>query len=294
MRDAREDRVRPAILGSMASITARTTAPDGMTLHERRWIPDGEPWARVELVHGLGEHLGRWEPVGDLLAAHGLEVRGADLRGFGASGGPRADVDRWSRYLGDLEARLEAIPATEPRLPVVLYGHSMGAVIALGQVLSGGPSPDALVLTGPAVDDDLARWKHAVAPLFGRVTPTLRMSNGITAEQLVAHPRSGFSYDDPLLLTTSTMRLGAFGFEEQVRLRDVLAGRTAMPIPTLAIRGDDDPIVPARVLPMLRRLDNVTVRTYPGLRHEVHNEATGDAVLEDVVSWLRGHLRAAV
>jgi alpha-beta hydrolase superfamily lysophospholipase len=278
----------------VSTTTEQRTARDGTPLAVRRWYPRGEPWARIELLHGLGEHLGRWEAVGDVLAGQGLEVVGADLRGFGASGGPRADIDRRSRFREDLDDQLADLRAARPSRPVVLYGHSLGAVIALGQVLSGLPTVDALVLTGPVMDDDLARWKHVVAPVLARVAPTVRLPNGVTAGMLAARPRPGFSYDDPLVQTMSTTRFGALGFAEQARLRDELACLDAMPIPTLVVRGDDDPIAPARVLPMFERLGNTTVRTYPGLRHEVHNEVPGDEVLGYIAAWLREHLAAQV
>jgi alpha-beta hydrolase superfamily lysophospholipase len=278
----------------MSATQATLTARDGTRLLERRWRPAGDPWARVQLVHGLGEHLGRWEPIGDVLAGHGLEVAGADLRGFGGSGGPRADLDSWSWFRDDLDDQLDDLRSVEPPLPVVLYGHSLGSVIALGQVLSGHPTADVLVLTGPAMDDDLARWKHAMAPILARLAPSFRIANGVAAVHLAADPRPGFSYDDPLVQTTSTTRFGARAFAEQARLREALRRLDAMPIPTLLVRGADDPIAPARVLPLFEGLGDTTVRSYPGLRHEVHNEATGDAVLGDIVAWIREHVGARV
>ncbi|HYM84680.1 MAG TPA: alpha/beta fold hydrolase [Candidatus Dormibacteraeota bacterium] len=278
----------------MPSTLDAVRAPDGTRLVRRRWTPSSPAWARVQLVHGLGEHLGRWEAIGDTLASHGLEVVGADLRGFGASGGPRADLDRWSRFHDDLDEQLAGLRAARPELPVVLYGHSMGSVIALGQLLSGHPTADVAVLTGPGLDDDLARWKHALAPILGRVAPGLRFANGIHARDLSARPRDGFEYDDPLVLTRSTTRFGAIAFAEQARLQRAVARLDAMPVPTLVIRGGDDPIVPARGLLPFRRLGNVTVREYPGLRHEVHNEVDGERVLAEMVAWIREALAARV
>ncbi len=272
----------------MPSTTGSFTTHDGLRLHLRRWSPAGEPWARVQLVHGLGEHAGRWEPIGDVLAAAGLEIVAADLRGFGRSEGPRADLDRWERYLDDADELLAVLRVAEPPRPVVLYGHSLGAIVALGHVLSGRPTADLLVLTGPAIDDDLAGWKHALAPLLARVVPTLRMPNGVGAVDLASHPRPGFVYEaDPLVLRSSTARFGAMGFAEQARLRAELERRAALPVPSLVLRGADDPIVPARVMPRFERLGNVTVRTYAGLRHEIHNEANGDEVVGEVIAWLR-------
>src|SRR3990170_4306130 len=154
----------------MASIRDGATTRDGIRLLTRHWTA-AAPRAGVLFVHGLGEHSGRWEHVGDQLAAAGLEAFGWDLRGFGASAGERAWVDRWSRFHDDVEDRLAAVRAALPGKPAILYGHSMGGLIALGYALSDRPRPDLLVLSAPGLADDLAAWKHAVAPILARIAP---------------------------------------------------------------------------------------------------------------------------
>ena len=98
-------------------------------LHIREWSSAGEPWARVLIVHGIGEHSGRYERTGRLLAEAGLDVDAFDLRGHGLSGGRRVYVREWDDFLDDVEVRLAAL--RRPGLPLVLFGHSMGALIAL-------------------------------------------------------------------------------------------------------------------------------------------------------------------
>src|SRR6185436_12989156 len=108
-------------------------ARDGTTLRLRHWrVATGEPWAAMLMVHGLAEHCGRYEHVGAQLAATGIDVHGFDLRGFGGSGGRRAWIDRWSQHHDDLEERLLAVRSIAPNRPLVLHGHSMGGLIALG------------------------------------------------------------------------------------------------------------------------------------------------------------------
>ena len=86
----------------MTSSTHPATAADGTKIVVRRWRTTSPAWANVLLVHGIAEHSGRYEHVGDRLAAAGLEVQAYDQRGFGASGGPRAYVDRWEQHHTDL------------------------------------------------------------------------------------------------------------------------------------------------------------------------------------------------
>ena len=136
----------------MTATTERVRTRDGTSLLLRHWpATSGGPWVRVLLIHGLAEHTGRWEHVGEHLASRGLDVTAFDLRGFGASEGRRAWVDRWSQLHDDIEERMAALRDAGPE-PVVLYGHSLGGLIALGYVLDARVQPDALVLSAPGLD----------------------------------------------------------------------------------------------------------------------------------------------
>jgi len=274
----------------MASTTDSATTRDGIRLLTRHWSTNA-PRAAVLLVHGLGEHSGRYEEVGDRFAAAGLETFGWDLRGFGASGGERAWVDRWAQFHDDVEDRLAAVRAAVPGRPVVLYGHSLGGLIALGYCVDDRPLPDLLVLSAPGLDDDLAAWKRVVAPILARIAPHLRIANAIRSSMLSRdRARQEAADHDPLMLGTSTTRFGALGFAEQPRVRAAI-GRVS--VPTLVIHGLDDPVVPVRASEALGALANVTRRTYPGVRHELHNEPEGPGVLDDVVAWIDGQLASS-
>jgi len=271
----------------MTSTTDSATTRDGIRLLTRHWTATA-PRAGVLLVHGLGEHSGRWEHVGEQLAAAGLEAFGWDHRGFGASAGERAWVDRWSQFHDDVEDRLAAVRAALPGKPAILYGHSMGGLIALGYCVSDRPLPDLLVLSAPGIADDLAAWKHALAPILARIAPRLSLSNGIQPEMLSRDPaRQEAARTDPLMLSASTTAFGARAFEEQARVR-AAAGRVS--IPTLVIHGLDDPIVPPAATEPLAALPTVTRRAYAGIRHELHNEPEGRQILADVIAWIDDRL----
>lgn len=274
----------------MTSITDTATTREGIRLLTRHWTA-AAPRAGVLLVHGLGEHSARYEHVGDQLAAAGLETFGWDHRGFGASAGERAGIDRWSRFHDDVEDRLAAVRAGLPGKHVILYGHSMGGLIALGYCASDRPLPDLLVLSAPGIDDNGAAWKHLLAPIIGRLVPHVRFPNGIPPEMLSRDPaRREAARTDPLMLTSSTAAFGARFFEEQARVR---AAAARLSIPTLVIHGLDDPIVPPRSTEPLADLPGVTRRAYAGIRHELHNEPEGPRILADVIAWIDGNLAAA-
>src|SRR5512141_1756004 len=122
--------------GSVTPSEATARMADGTLLRTLHWGPVGEPWAVALIVHGLGEHGGRYGNVAGPLAAAGIDVNAYDHRGFGGSAGRRAYVDRWSQLHDDLEERLTALGAEHPDLPLILYGHSLGGLVAAGYVLS--------------------------------------------------------------------------------------------------------------------------------------------------------------
>jgi alpha-beta hydrolase superfamily lysophospholipase len=269
----------------MASSTRTVPAADGTELLARHWQAGAVPWATVVLVHGLGEHSGRYEHVGDRLAAAGLDVRAFDLRGFGASGGQRAGVESFEVFHDDLAEQLAGIRATAEERPIVLYGHSMGGLVALGYIVSARPSPDLLVLSAPGLDSTIPAWKFGLARLLAAVAPRLMIANGLKGSQLSRDPNVGAAYfADPLNRHTSSARFADAGRREMERVR---SSAPRLSIPTLAIHGEDDTIVPVGASALLAGLPGVTLVTYPGLRHEVHNEPEWSSVMDDVVGWLR-------
>jgi acylglycerol lipase len=284
----------------MPSIVGRATTADGTGLLTRHWPADeaeaggawaGAPWASVVLVHGLGEHSGRYEHVGDQLAAAGLDVYAYDHRGQGGSDGRRGDVERWSQFHDDLGERLTGARAAAGGRPVVLYGHSMGGLIVAGYCLSTRPKPDLAVLSSPGLDDTLAAWKHTLAKVASRILPTLSIPNGIDGETISRDPSvAAKTVDDPFCVKTSTTRMGAAAFAEQDRVR--AAAPQGLGVPTLVLHGLDDGLVPAEASAGFEGAPGVERRTYPGLRHELHNEPEGPEIVDGIIAWLRERVTA--
>jgi alpha-beta hydrolase superfamily lysophospholipase len=270
----------------MPSTSDLVTRPEGgPDLLVRRWVAAGEPWASVLIVHGLAEHSGRYERTGTALAAVGLSVEALDLRGDGGSAGRRADVGRWEDYLDDVESRLAAVRAAAGGRPVVLLGHSLGGLIALDYATSGRPAPDLLVLSAPALGSTIPGWKRGLVRFLARLAPTMKVSNGLSGAQLSRDPAVGEAYfADPLVETSSTVRLGAAGLRAQAR---VAAAASMLAIPTLVTQGGADTIVPPASTEPLAALPGVRRIVYPDLRHETLNEPEGPAVVADIVAWLR-------
>ena len=264
---------------------------DGTPLYVRHW-PAAEPWGVVLIVHGIGEHSGRYERTGRLLAVAGLDTWAMDLRGHGLSEGRRVYVDRWDDYLEDVRVRLAAV--RRPGLPTVLFGHSMGALISLTYVSSGRAAPDLLVLSAPPLGANVPTWQRVAAPIIGRLAPRMVIANPICGEQLSRDPQVGTAYfADPLVQPRSTTRLGAELFGAMKRARVELPALVACGVPTLVIHGGADTLVPTPLSEPLASLSNVQRRVLPELRHETLNEPEGPQVVGQIVDWIRGHDPAA-
>ncbi|HUQ17009.1 MAG TPA: lysophospholipase, partial [Candidatus Saccharimonadales bacterium] len=256
-------------------LSLSVAARDGIALRTHRWPAVGAPRGHLLLVHGIAEHAARYDHVAARFATAGLETQAFDLRGFGGSGGERAYIARWSVYHDDLEDRLEAVRAVAGDLPVILYGHSMGALIALGYMLADRPrlQPDRLVLSAPAIDSPVAGWKRMLAPALGHALPHLRIANDLAAGGLSRDPAVEAAYrSDPLNTHTTTARLGMELFREQARVARRLGSLDRLPVPTYVLHGADDRIVPGSASARLAGKELVTRRVYPGMRHETHNE----------------------
>jgi alpha-beta hydrolase superfamily lysophospholipase len=275
---------------SGVSVERRATTSDGVTLLTRTWpVPDA-PIAHVLLVHGLGEHSGRYEQVGAWLTATGFAVHAYDLRGFGGSAGARAHVDRWSRVHDDLAERVSAVARVAATRPVVVYGQSLGALVALGAVVDDRIRPDLLVLSAPAIAASIPPVTRIAFGVLGRILPRVELPNGLRGDQLSRDPSVGVRYvADPRNHHRTTARFGVLAFAAQSRCRGLL---DRLSIRTLVIHGADDTIVRPSVSAPLAGLASVDRRVYAGIRHELHNEPEGASIVGDVAEWLRRELES--
>jgi alpha-beta hydrolase superfamily lysophospholipase len=237
------------------------------------------------IVHGLAEHCGRYEHVGTQLAEAGIDTHAFDLRGFGASGGARASIDRWSQLHDDVEERIVGIRSIAPSRPLALFGHSLGGLIALGYVLDGRARPDLLVVSAPAVSANIPLRQRLLVAMLRRVAPGFLLANRIEVNTLSRDRAVCDAYvSDPLNQHRSTARFAHAAFGEQ---RRVAASLDRLAIPTLVVHGGDDGLVPASTSATFEGRPGVTRRVYPGVRHELHNEPIGPRVIADEIDWIR-------
>jgi alpha-beta hydrolase superfamily lysophospholipase len=234
------------------------------------------------VVHGIGEHSGRYEHLGATLAAAGIDVASYDQRGFGETAGARGHVDAFADHLDDLQPILDERRTLG--VPVILMGHSLGGLVVSTYLTSDRPQPDIAVLSAPALAAEMPTWQRKLAPILGKITPKLGIPADFDGSILSRDAAVQAAYEnDPLRVATSTARLG----------REILAamsavGRTLdrLRVPTYVLHGSADTLVPPAATEVLADLPTVTRRVWEGLRHECLNEPEQDAVVAEVIAWI--------
>lgn len=271
----------------MTEETGTFTTSDGIQLFTRT-IQATTPRHEMLLVHGVGEHSGRWVHQAELFAANGANVTMFDLRGHGRSGGPELDAPNIERFHEDLSELASATVVTTGR-PWVLMGHSLGGLLCAGYLIDQhDPVPNVAVLSAPALDDGLPAALKGVAKLLGGFAGGVRVDNTINGEHLSRDPAVGQKYEaDELVHTKGTLRFGKATFAEMSRVR---SRADEITVPTYVYHGAEDVLVPTAASAPLAASPGVERKVLPGLRHETHNEPEGDQVIGDVIDWINKKL----
>ena len=275
-------------------------AKDGAEIVGYRWDPAGRPRGAVQLTHGMGEHVQRYDALARALTGRGLVVYGQDHRGHGATARHADELgqlgpDGWSQLVGDIDLLVSRIRDEQPGLPLVLLAHSMGSFAVQQYLLDHSDRVDAVVLTGttaldqlePALDldkpIDLAVFNAAFAPARTEFD-WLSRAEAIVAAYLAA-PRCGFGSD------TDAAKDMFAGARRMADPGQVAAVRPDLPLYIAA--GESDPVNANLALlnVLIDRyraagLTDVTVRTYPGARHEILNETNRDEVVASIIDWI--------
>lgn len=262
--------------------------PDGQVLVRRHWALPGAHRA-VLLVHGLGEHSGRYRHVATWFNARGYDVMAYDQRGHGLTPGPRGALSREDDLLSDLAAVYADYAAQAPALPLLL-GHSMGGLVAARAVLDGRVTPAALVLSSPAFRSHEAPWLQSLAAVLSRTLPNLPLRTGLALDHLSHDAAVIAAYrDDPLCSGRITPRMADFIFRAGP---SCIADAARLPVPTLLLAAGADRLVdPAGSREFASAAwssPHLTTRHFDTLYHELFNESEPgrSQVMKQLGDWL--------
>lgn len=255
--------------------------PDGSgRLAARAWAPaGGEPTWLAVLVHGYGEHLGRYHHVAESLVSAGAVVYGADHRGHGRSSGERVLIDDYAGVVEDVHRVVTQARTAYRTLPLVLIGHSMGGLIASRYAQTHPGELRALVLSGPV----LGRWRSLERIAEAEEIP----EEPIDTSTLSRDPAVGEAYTQDELVWHGPFKRPTVDAMLTEMERGLAAG-SAGSLPLLWVHGSDDRLVPVRDTGVgIEALagEDFTARIFPGARHEVFNETNRGEVLDEVIRF---------
>lgn len=282
----------------MAPVSSTVRGSDGAAVATYRWEPAGRLRGAVHIVHGLGEHVRRYEHLATTLAGAGFLVQGHDTRGHGATIADGAEPgvigeQGWKASIDDIGVLVARLRADAPGVPVVLLGHSMGSFAVQQYLVDHSGTVDAVVLSGTAAADlmpfldldtpgDLSGFN---APFEPRTGFEWLSRDEAQVDAYVADPLCGFGYD---VAGSKAVFAGARAVADPARLAGIRPD-----LPVYVVVGDQDPVGGplTRVHAVVERyrdagLTDVELQVYPGARHEVFNETNRDEVERDLLRWL--------
>lgn len=272
---------------SALATTGSVESADGTKLAYRAWPKPGS--LALAVVHGLGEHAGRYERLAKGMALHGMGTYALDLRGHGKSPGARGHVDSWSQWTDDVAAfvsHIESVAGVE----VVPVGHSFGGVALLSTVLARKlPKTRRFVVSSPALKLKMAvaGWKLTFGPIASKIVPRLALANEVDPKTVSRIPEVVEAYrNDPLVHNKISTRLGA---EWQEATRDILSRAGEIKTPFLILAGTADALIdPAGSRELHEQAKSTSeLRMLEGRFHEPFNDIGSDEVFRLIADWLK-------
>ena len=269
------------------------TAADGARLALRRESA-ARPRGALILLHGFGDHSGRYGEAAAWFAARGVSVYALDQRGHGRSPGKRGHMSRFAQFVSDVVG-LRKLVAGEVAAPQLLLGHSFGGLVALRYLETGPEGLAGAIISSPflAVAMRVPSWKALLARALVGVAPALPVATGLDLAHLSTDPAVGqAAKSDPLYHRVMTPRAYHEVVEAQ---RLVFAEGDRIGVPLLLVLAGDDRIVSRPATEAFARslTGEVTVKLYDGFFHELLNEPQRARVYRDIEPWLERILGAA-
>ena len=277
----------------MKHIEANFKGIRGVNIYYQGWLPEEDVKAVLLVVHGLGEHCGRYMNVVDHFVPLGYAIYALDHIGHGKSEGAREIVKTFEDYTETLEIFHQMVVEWQPNKPIFLLGHSMGGTISTCYLLDHQADFEGAVISAPLVKigESVSQATITMAKILSKVAPKMGVQ-ALDFNAISRDPKVVEAYvNDPLVFHGKTpARLGA---ELLSALARISAEASKIKIPFILVQGAEDLLVDpegAQEFYDMASSEDKTLKIYDGLYHEVFNEPEREMVLTDVETWLEAHL----
>jgi alpha-beta hydrolase superfamily lysophospholipase len=271
----------------MLATAGSVQSADGTKLAYRAWPQPGAS-ITFAVVHGLGDHGGRYAHFADGMSKHGMAAYALDLRGHGRSPGQRGHIDSWAQWTDDVAAfvsHIDQVAGTE----VVPVGHSFGGAAVLSTILAGKlPASKRFVLSSPALELKMhaPAWKLKVGPIASKIAPRLAMSNEVDPASISTLSEVVDAYrSDPLVHDRISSRMWT---EWQNAVADIFQRAGQIKVPFLILAGAADPLIDPHGSSLLheKTASVSTLRMLEGRYHETFNDRGSDEVFQLIADWV--------
>jgi alpha-beta hydrolase superfamily lysophospholipase len=275
----------------MKTFEAALKSDDGIDFFVRGWEPEQKPKAVIALIHGLGEHMGRYEHVAKAMTDAGYALVGFDLRGHGKSGGPRGHFPSLDAVMQDIQRFLSFLNQRYPDIPHFLYGHSLGGLLVLIYALKHSTGLKGVIASGAGLRSQVHEQKLKVlmAKLLGSLAPGIQLSSGLDLAVL-SHDRNVIDayQKDPLNHDRISLGFGKAGLEATDY---AWSHAEHFSVPLLIMHGTADRNTYPSGSEDFSKLaaknnKDVALKLWDGLYHETHNEPEQQEVFKFIIDWL--------
>ncbi len=262
---------------------------DGLKIFGQEWKPEGKVKAAIALVHGLGEHAGRYQHVAEYFTSKGHSITAFDLRGHGKSEGVRGHAVSYEALMEDISHNIELARQHFPGVPVFLYGHSLGGNLVLCYCLTQKPDIQGAIVTSPGLGtaEPVPAVKLFLGKLMYKLAPATQMENDLDRSGLSRDPEVEKIYSaDPLVHGKISAR---WALDMLNNGQYILAHAGEFPVPLLLMVGSADRLIS---VPLVRKLaldipvSKLTFKEWDGYYHELHNEPEKTDVLNTMTNWI--------
>jgi len=274
----------------MKHLESKYETHDGLSLYLQAWLPV-HPKAAIFLIHGLSEHSSRYAHLAQRLTAQDIAVFTFDGRGHGKSSLPKPDVyfEDHTDYLKDIDALFQKAHSYLPKLPIFLYGHSMGGALAASYVINYSPEVKGVILSAAALKpaENTSKILIAASSLISKYAPKLKVLK-LDPKQISHDEEEVSKYiADPLIYSDPIPARTAYEVLQMMRGIEEKAGSFTLPV--LILHGSEDKLTnPKGSDEFFKKAGSKdkTLIPYPGLYHELHNEFEKDEVIKRIISWI--------
>ena len=268
---------------------------DGNKIYERCWLPEDTSSVKAILiiVHGLAEHSGRYEHVAEYMIPKGIAVGSIDHRSHGKSDGKDSEFNSIDELVEDLHIFVNLIKERLPDVPLFMYGHSLGGLIATHYAIKKQPDFKGLILTGPAlkIADDISPLLIKVSGLLAKIAPHMKTitldGNAVSRDPSVVEKYNA----DPLNYRGGIPANTAAAMNNGIKEANERFSEIKLPL--FVMHGAEDRLAdPAGSKAIVEGVssEDKTLKIFDGMYHELVNEPEKEDIMNEMLTWMEAHL----